>query len=253
VLIVVGLGAAAGAVLLALPPTPQPLSYHDFADQRTLLGVPSFFNVVSNVPFVVAGVLGVWFILRDWRTAPSQAFRESRERWPFLLVFLGVGLTGFGSAYYHLEPTNDRLVWDRLPMAVAFMSLFAAVLGERLNPRLGLALLIPLVAAGVASVWYWHWTEHQGRGDLRFYLFVQLYPLLAIPLLLLLFPPRYTRTADYFVALGWYAVAKVCESPLDGPVFALGGLVSGHTLKHLTAATGAYWIWRMLMKRRPEP
>jgi hypothetical protein len=136
-------------------------------------------------------------------------------------------------------------------MAVAFTSLFAALLAERLNLWFGLALLPLLVALGVGSVLYWHLTEGHGRGDLRPYYFVQFYPLLAIPLLLLLFPPRYTRSADLLAVLGWYVVAKVCEDPLDRPLFALGGGVSGHTLKHLATAVGAFWLLCMLKSRRP--
>jgi hypothetical protein len=35
----------------------------------------------------------------------------------------------------------------------------------------------------------------------------------------------------------------------DGQVFALGHVVSGHTLKHLAAAAAGYWILRMLKRR----
>jgi hypothetical protein len=244
-----GLGIAAIALLFCLPPLPQPQSYHHFADDRSLAGVPNFLNVVSNVPFLLVGLWGLWFV---WprQSGTVSPFFDPVERWPFVLFFAGVGLTGLGSAYYHLEPNNDRLVWDRLPMVVAFMALFAAVLGDRIGVRLGIRLLLPLVALGIGSVIYWHASEQQGRGDLRPYYFVQFYPMLALPLLLLFLPPRYTRTADFFVALGWYVLAKVCEHPGDRPIYELGHIVSGHTLKHLSAAISAYWILRMLQKRR---
>jgi hypothetical protein len=161
-----------------------------------------------------------------------------------------VGLTAFGSAYYHLHPDNDRLMWDRLPMSVAFMSLVAAVLAERIDNKLGTWLLLPLIVAGVASVLAWHWSEQQGRGDLRPYYFVQFYPMLALPLLLLWLPSRYLKTSDFLLALGWYVVAKLCEHPGDVPLYQLGHVVSGHTLKHLAAAAGAYWILRTIDRRR---
>jgi hypothetical protein len=249
VLAIVGLALAAAIGLWSQRPLPQPMSYHNFADDRTLLGVPNCLNVLSNVPFVAVGVWGLWQVLRS-KEGPAGRFLDPAERWPFVLFFAGIGLTGFGSAYYHLHPDNDRLVWDRLPMTVAFMALFAAVLAERLDVKLGIRLLVPLVALGIASVLYWHWTERQGRGDLRPYYFVQFYPMLALPLMLLLFPPRYTRTGDLFLALGWYVLAKVCEHAGDAPIYELGHCVSGHTLKHLTAAAGAYWILRMLRKRQ---
>jgi hypothetical protein len=253
VLVLAGLAAGAVALALTFPPLEQKLAYHQFADQRTLLGIPHCFNVVSNLPFLVVGVLGLRFVLSREAVRPGGPFRQPAERWPYLLFFLGVGLSAFGSAYYHLAPTNDRLLWDRLPMAVAFMSLFAAVLGERVGVKFGLGLLPVLVAAGLASVLYWHTTEVRGQGDLRFYYLVQFYPMLAMPLLLLFFPPRYTRTVDLVAALGWYVLAKVCEHPLDGPIYGLGHWVSGHTLKHLAAAAAAYWVLRMVRERVPTP
>ena len=131
-------------------------------------------------------------------------------------------------------------------MAVAFMALFAGILAERIDVRLGLALLLPLVAAGIASVLYWAETD-----DLRPYYLVQFYPLLANPLLLLLFPARYTGTGFLFLALFWYVLAKVAEHLLDHPFFFWTGWVSGHTVKHLLAAVGAYCILQMVLSREP--
>jgi hypothetical protein len=109
---------------------------------------------------------------------------------------------------------------------------------------------VPLVIAGGLSVVYWHWTEAHGQGDLRPYFLVQFGSLLAVLAMLLLFRPLYTHTWCVVVALALYAGAKLLES-LDRQIYALGGLVSGHTLKHLTAAGAAYFILRML-KRRSE-
>jgi hypothetical protein len=247
------LAVAAVAITWAVsqPPLPQDMSYHGFADQRHLLGVPHFLNVVSNVPFLVVGVLGLRFLGSGEAVRPGGPFRQPAERWPFLLFFLGVALTSLGSSYYHLDPGNERLLWDRLPMAVAFMSLFSAVLAERISLRVGLALLPVLVTAGLASVLYWHWTEQRGEGDLRPYYLVQFGSMLALPVLLLLFPPYYTGTAHLFGALGWYVAAKVLEHPLDAPIFALGGWISGHTLKHLAAALAAYGVLRWVKGRVP--
>jgi hypothetical protein len=250
--VVLAPGVLGGAFLFAGPPLPQPLSYHNFADQRTFLGIPHCLKVISNLPFLLVGAAGLYFVLRREVVGPTRPFLTSAERWPYALLFLGVGLTAFGSAYYHLDPANDRLVWDRLPMAVAFMALFAALLGERLGPRVGRHSLLPLVLLGLASVLYWHWTEQAGRGDLRPYYLVQFYPLLAIPLLLLLFPPRSTGSGWLFAALGWYVLAKLLEHPFDADVYNhLGHVVSGHTLKHLAAAAGAWALLRMLQTRHP--
>ncbi|PYU18912.1 MAG: hypothetical protein DMG30_26090 [Acidobacteria bacterium] len=121
----------------------------------------------------------------------------------YAVFFLGVALTSIGSAYYHWAPDNGRLVWDRLPMSIAFMSLLAAIITERITVNAGLRSLLPLMALGIASVLYWHLTELKGQGDLRLYGLVQFYPVMAIPLLLTLFPARYTRSADLFVAVAF--------------------------------------------------
>jgi hypothetical protein len=94
--------------LLLLPPIVQNQNYHDFADQRTLFGIPNFWNVVSNIPFIGIGAAGLWQFGRSQAT---------------MLLFLGIFLTGFGSAYYHFEPNDQTLFWDRLPMAVGFMAI----------------------------------------------------------------------------------------------------------------------------------
>jgi hypothetical protein len=166
------------------------------------------------------------------------------------VLFASVLLTGFGSAYYHAAPDTLTLFWDRLPLALVFPALLAAVVTERIDPRAGRRLLGPLAGLGVLSVVLWRIGEGAGHGDLRLYGLVQFYPMLAIPLMLALFPPRYTRTADLAGVVAWYAGAKVLEA-LDHPLFAAGHLVSGHTVKHLLSVAGAAWILRMLRRRRP--
>ena len=240
-----------------LPRIPQPQSYHNFADQRSFLGIPNFGDVVSNLPFAIFGVMGLLFWWRLYRTRSdaepdTRHFLDPRERWPYLIVFIGVLLTAFGSAYYHLEPDNARLVWDRLPMTIAFMAVVAAIIAERISVRTGLWLLPLLVLIGMSSVLIWYRSEVNGVGDLRFYATVQAYSLLFL-LIALLLPPRYTRSSDLAIVAGFYALAKVLET-YDRQIFdALGHTVSGHTLKHLAAACAAYWILRMLQRRRPLP
>src|SRR5262245_7997666 len=172
-----GLGIVALGVVFCLPPIPQDLSYHAFADDRTMLGVPNFLYVASNLPFLVVGALGLWVLLRHDAVRPDGPVLERAERWPLLVLFAGVLLTVFGSPYYHLAPDNDRLVWDRLPMTVAFMGFFASMIGERISVRAGTWLLWPLVWLGLVSVFNWHASEQREAGDLRLYGFVQFYPL----------------------------------------------------------------------------
>jgi len=249
-LLIIILGVLALAALAVVPPFPQDLKYHAFPDQRSFFEIPFTLNVLSNVPFLLVGAMGLWFLLHRADTGACSPFIECQERWPFVGFFAGLLLTGLGSAYYHWAPSNATLLWDRLPITILIMSLFAGVIGERISPKAGSASLLPLIALGIGSVVYWYWSEQHGVGDLRLYAFVQLGPVLLISVMLVLFPDRYTRVSDFWAALGLYLLAKIFEY-FDAQVFALGGLVSGHMLKHLASAVSAYWILRMLKARRP--
>jgi hypothetical protein len=239
-------------IALRLPPIPQPMSYHQFADQRPWLGIPNFGDVVSNLPFAIVGIWGLIFLLRP---SAQNRFADPRQRWIYILwiyrlMFAGLLLTAFGSAYYHLAPGNARLVWDRLPIMIVFMALVDAVIAERVSVNVGLWLLPALLAIGGGSVLQWRASELHGHGDLRFYAAVQVYAILVL-LLALLLPPKYTRGSDFSVVVGLYILAKILETA-DRQIFAVGHIVSGHTLKHLAAATASYWILRMLQKREKK-
>jgi hypothetical protein len=242
------LGAAVLAALLA-PPIPQDPAYHRFADTRAMWGIPNALNVLSNVAFVLVGALGLWSVWPG-RTAGPVHFQSAGEWGPYVVFFGGFALTGLGSAYYHLAPGNETLVWDRLPLAITLMGLFAATIVERIGVKTGLVLLGPLVAVGIVSVLWWAAGERRGEGDLRLYALVQFFPMLAVPLMALLFPSRYTRGADLVIVVVIYGLAKGFEL-LDARLLALGGVVSGHTCKHVAVAVSGYWLWRMLIKRKP--
>ncbi|MGB2645632.1 MAG: hypothetical protein WBG02_19155 [Candidatus Acidiferrum sp.] len=232
---------------LLTPRIAQPLSYHNFADQRGWLGIPNFGDVASNLLFAIAGAWGLIFL---GSRRGQEAFVDSRERWAYIFVFLGLALTAFGSSYYHLAPDNARLVWDRLPMTLAFMGLVAAMISERISVPAGFYLLPILLLIGAASVLVWWHSEARGAGDLRFYAAVQVYAVLILPVLLLL-PPRYTRSFDFVVIFFFYVLAKVFETA-DRAIFNLDHhTISGHTLKHLAAGAAGFWILRMLQKRKP--
>lgn len=236
-----------GVAVFAWPPLPQPSAYHLFADQRSFLGIPNCLNVLSNLPFAIVGLLGLTATLGHdpSRTPP---FSDPWERWPYAALFAGVGLTTLGSSYYHLAPDNARLVWDRLPMSVGFMGLLTALLAERPSLSVSKWLFGPLLLVGVASVRYWYWSELQNAGDLRLYLLVQFGSLLLVVLLLVLYPARYPGTGYLVVGLAAYAAAKGFELA-DQEVFALGQIVSGHTLKHLAVAGGVACLVAMLRAR----
>jgi hypothetical protein len=235
------------AICCFLPRIPQPLSYHQFADRRDLFGIPNFGDVASNLPFAV---VGIWSLIFLWRSNSSPAagnFIERREQWPYLFVFVGLLLAAFGSSWYHLNPNNSTLVWDRLPMTITFVGMVAAVIMERISLRLGLWLLPILLLVGLGSVLQWNWSEMRGAGDLRFYAAVQAYSVLVV-LMAFLFPSRYTQSRDLGLVVGFHALAKALET-WDKPIFAALHVVSGHTLKHLAAAAAGYCILRMVEKR----
>src|SRR5260221_6159244 len=240
-----GVAVSAAIATLFVPPLPQDLHYHDFADQRELLGIPNFWNVVSNFPLVLVGLLGFHLLVE----APLNGGLNELRR-GYLYFFLGVLLVGIGSSYYHLHPSNQTLLWDRMPLTIAFMALVSVLVGEHISVPAGRRLLWPLLVVGLASVLYWHASEAAGHGDLRPYFLVQFLPMALIPLLLLLLRSRLSTTGYLWAVLGLYAVAKILELE-DGAVFdALGG-ISGHSLKHLCAALRAFAYLIALRNRRP--
>jgi hypothetical protein len=228
-----------------VPRIPVGVTYHEFADQRTILGIPRGFDVLSNIPFVLVGIWGSIFLLRR---VNQGAFSEVWERIPYLVFFAGVTLTGLGSGYYHLTPGNSRLIWDLLPMTFSFVAIVDATIVERISTKAGARLLVPLMTLGAASVVYWYVGELQAHGDLRFYLFVQFCPVVVIAVIIGLFPARYSRTQDLMLAFLFYVLAKLFEM-LDGPIYSVVQIVSGHTLKHITAGLACYCILRMLRLR----
>lgn len=236
------LATVATIAVFMLPAIPQAPAYHRFADERTLLGIPNALNVLSNLPFLLAALVGLAICGR----------REFAERRHYAIFFGAAGLVCFGSGYYHLAPDDARLVWDRLPMTAGFMSLLAAVIAERVDLRWGRRLLAPLLAVGIGSVLYWRWTEHHGRGDLRPYGLVQFLSLALILYALVAFRANYSHGRMLWVGLGWYALAKLCEH-FDAAILAgTGGVVSGHSLKHVAAAVGFVWVATMIARRAPR-
>ena len=233
----VAIVAGSLALMLSQQPFGQDPTYHDFADRRMFFGIPNFFDVTSNLAFLLVGIAGL-------RTCLRNGFDRSRYAW--IALFAGVTLVSAGSAYYHWDPSNRTLLWDRLPITIGFMGLFAALLGEYIGERLGMLLLVPALILGSASVVYWHRFD-----DLRFYVWVQLIPLLTIPVAMVLYRARYSHRWLLLVALGWYALAKISEAN-DGQILALSqGVISGHTLKHVAAAVSTLAIWLWLARRQP--
>jgi hypothetical protein len=223
------------AILWSRPPIVQDVRYHEFADREAWFGLPNFLNVISNLPFLIAGVAGLKFC---WR-------RNEAMNLAWAIFFVGVALVSFGSGWYHLHPDNASLVWDRLPMTIGFMAMTSALLGEYVSERVGRWMLPPALLAGFWSVAHWHRVD-----DLRFYAWVQFAPLLVIPAMMALFPSRYSHRGLLWLTLGFYALAKVLEA-CDGAIFRLtGGIIGGHPLKHLASAAACWTLLEMLKRRK---
>lgn len=230
ILCAVTLAAIAG-VFLFVSPIAQDLAYHDFADKRGWLGIPNFGDVVGNAPFAI---VGVWGLVVLARIKTDFADKAAYRLWQ--VFFFGVFLVAFGSGYYHWAPDNHTLVWDRIPMTIAFMSLFALIILRHVHRDAGVVLFWPLLVTGIGSVFYWDYTEAAGAGDLRLYALVQFLPIILIPLILWLFPARESGMRYLLHTLGFYLLAKVLEH-FDTAFFNIAGeAVSGHTLKHIAAA-----------------
>lgn len=231
-------------LMIVTPAIPQSQDYHNFADQRTFFGIPNALNVISNFPFLIIGFIGLVLCHH------GNYFKLSLqgELWGWTCFYVGVAAVGIGSSYYHLKPDDASLVWDRLPMTVAFTSIIAIFIIERIDERKGMISIIPLVLAGVISIVYWRFFD-----DLRPYALIQFVPCIAIPLMAILLPPMYTHSTYWLWAAGFYLLAKVLEATDDVVYKWTHHIVSGHTLKHLFAAMVPVFLTFMLAKRNVEP
>ncbi|KAG9444045.1 hypothetical protein H6P81_015385 [Aristolochia fimbriata] len=231
-------------LMIVTPAIPQSQEYHDFADKREYFGIPNTLNVVSNFPFLIVGLIGLILCFH------GNYFKLSLqgEIWAWACFFVGVAAVAFGSSYYHLKPNDARLVWDRLPMTIAFTSIMALFVIERVDEKAGTISIVPLVLVGIVSILYWRFFD-----DLRPYAIIQFVPCIAIPVMAIILPPMYTHSLYWLWAAGFYLLAKI-EEAADKVIYEwTHHIVSGHTLKHLCAAMVPVFLTLMLAKRRIEP
>ncbi|OMO66943.1 hypothetical protein CCACVL1_20907, partial [Corchorus capsularis] len=148
--------------------------------------VPNTLNVITNFPFLIVGILG--FVLS---LGGGSFFNISLrgEVWGWVLYYGGIASVAFGSAYYHLKPDDNRVMWDTLPMMIAYSSLCSSFVLERLGERIGLSCLFSLLVLAVLSTCY-----ARTFNDLRLCMTFQLIPCIAIPIMTFLFPPKYTHS-----------------------------------------------------------
>lgn len=210
----------------------QPQEYHQFVDVRPFLGIPNAMDVLTNIFFLIVGFVGI--------------LKVSSNSWKWF--FISIALIAPGSAYYHWGPNNETLVWDRLPMSMGFMALYVVLLSEHISEKFE-KILYPALLLGVMSVLVWVITS-----DLRFYFWIQFSSFVSIPIILFLFPSRYTHRYGYFIALGLYALAKVAEVKDKEIFYATNEIISGHSLKHILAALGLLGLaWMVRVRRVTDP
>ncbi|MFI1744198.1 ceramidase domain-containing protein [Thalassobellus sediminis] len=231
VLIVIGVLSL--IMISLIPPIAQSHNYHNFSDGNTLFKISNFWNVISNIPFVIIGFLGLY-----------KLKGIKKENLQYASFFTGVILVGFGSGYYHLNPNDVTLVWDRLPMTIVFMSLVSIIISEFISCKKGRYLLFPMLVLGILSIVYWI-----VFNDLRPYVIIQFYPMLAIPIILIFFKSMYNKTFGYWLLLFAYIIAKFFEY-FDSEIFTFLGVLSGHSLKHIISVFGIFVLHYMYIKRQ---
>ncbi len=242
-----GLPAAALVLLFGFTnPIPQDPAYYLFADNRMMLSIPNFWNVISNLPFMFIGIWGFCVVLKLGRADVDSALRNA-----YLVFFTGVFLTAFGSGYFHLEPGDGTLFWDRLPMTIAFAGLFAAVIGEYGSMQAARRCLPVFLIIGVGSVVYWQWTESIAAGDLRPYAIVQFLPMLVVPAILVMSKRENDIGRYIWLMIAFYVLAKLFEH-FDAGVYRGIHVMSGLALKHLSAAVGPAVLALGLCYRLPS-
>ncbi len=253
------------AFFLFVAPIPQPQVYHDFADKRTFICscaakggfflppgaeserkgfiIKNFGDVLSNLVIFAGGVRGLALLQVGNTDFAVGSIREWQQQVCLPILFSSTVAISAGSAYYHWNPNDSTLVWDRLPMTVAFVSTFCYMLEEYIpDVGIGQSLLAPLLLLGMFSVLYWSWAD-----DLRLYALIQFLPLVIIAGLLVCRRPKHGGAAHHAFALVSYGLAKVCEER-DYEIFSwTRQRVSGHTLKHVLAGMATMSIASLLL------
>jgi hypothetical protein len=224
-------------VFVAPHPIPQDQNYHHFADTRPFLGIHNFANVASNAVSLLAGLAGLAALPRM-----RKGMTAGEPFGPVVMLCVGAILTAAGSAVYHWNPSDRSLVFDRLAMVIVFAAFLALLMAHFDISGFRFAFPILLIA-GFSSIFCWVYL-----GDLRPYGIFQGFPIILFVLGSFLFPRTHTRHAMIWLVTIGYLLAKVCEV-LDQKIYAIGGIVSGHTLKHLLSGM-ALWITVEWLKRR---
>lgn len=218
-----------------IKPIHQDQEYHNFADSATLFSIPNFWNVISNLPFVIIGVIGLIKVM---------SIKEYPLKSNFVVFFVGIFFTGFGSGYYHFNPNDTTLIWDRLPMTISFMSFLSIIIGEFIDSNKGKKFLPSFLFIGMLSIVYWIFSE-----DLRFYALIQFLPILLILIILFLSKKELAYKKYFWLIIVFYTIAKFLESYDDFIYSVTYKMISGHSLKHIAAAVGPYLFYTFINRK----
>ncbi|MBC3874086.1 hypothetical protein [Undibacterium flavidum] len=232
---------------------PQYAHYHEFADASSCWGIPNALDVLSNLPFAIVGLIGLFGIVRCGHDRKQRSGKGGAQYYAYLAFALSICATCLGSTYYHLAPDDARLFWDRLPIALACASLLVAVHIEAKHASqitgarnrhanfLGYAELLLMLTFAVSSVVWW-----QHTGDLRLYLGLQVAAIVLVPLWQFIYPVARSQRILFGLAIAGYVLAKLAEIG-DAAILVHTGMISGHSIKHLLAAVAAgliLYAWR---------
>ncbi len=208
-----------------LPSIAQDQNYHNFADQRTLFGVKNALDTLSNLAFIIVGLFGLFNFYNNQYIKISNSFSVL-----LTLFFISIILTGVASFYYHLNPNDFTLVFDRLALTLVFTFILAMLATVKISERSGFHTLAELIILAPLSVLIWNY-----NGNLTPYVVLQFGGIILI-ILTLLFSKTQKQSPCFTSLIILYGFAKVAEF-YDGQIFNLSqNLISGHTLKHLIAA-----------------
>lgn len=226
-------------LLLFYGPIPQDQEYHDFADKREIFGIPHFLDVITNLLFLAPGIWGLYL---------SSKYEK---RWPkiiFKTIFTGFILLTFGSGYYHWQPNNFGLMLDRIPIGIIILAFFTLILYDCIGKQIAKQLFVPLQMFGVISVIYWYITEVYHSGDLRPYILVQFFPVIAIPLIIILYNRKVIYLKELIIIFTFFFLARFTEA-MDEEIYDGLKLISGHNLKHIFMSVSGIFIAVLAKKR----
>lgn len=197
-----------------------PQGYHDFVDKRSLLGIPNFLDVISNLAILL----------------PALYLLQTRKNKSLLsnLLILHISLLAITSGYYHLNPSDKTVFWDIMSIATGSMIVLLIIINTTTEYNLLLYIF------SVFSIIYWKKT-----GDLRLYLLIYI----GVPLYIIAKYYKNNNLQIYLFIMIFCNILVWLTEFNDHYIYKItNNLVSGHTLKHIFAGIGIFYVIKILQK-----